>query len=109
MGLPFGKWVFPVTSVPMLKSLGPITDHPPSFEHHHPLLDEEQPARNRSITQRRIELYGQTEGCSGCRLGTYLHTSECRTRFNRLLNEDEPLPPKEVEASQRTTRRVQVS
>lgn len=47
--------------------------------------------RNRVITSRRIRQYGETDMCDGCLLGTYAHSYECRERFNRLLDECEPL------------------
>ena len=76
---PAGKWVFPLTSVSMLKSLGSILDQPPEFE------DERRPAQNSVYRKGRIEQYGESEGCDGCRLGIYSHTTECRARFNRRL------------------------
>ena len=54
--------------------------------------------RNRSITKRRIEVYGQSPACDGCSRGTYSHTPACRDRFNRLINEAEPLDPLIVES-----------
>ena len=53
--------------------------------------------RNRVIASRRIRQYGETDMCDGCLLGTYAHSYECRERFNRLLDELEPLPPSGIE------------
>lgn len=44
------------------------------------------------ITKHRIIKYGQSEHSDGCLHGSYLHTLECRQRFNRLLDGAEPLP-----------------
>ena len=86
---PSGKWVFPLTKVSMLQS--PMPDSPqiqgPAVER--PVAR----IRNRVITKRRITQYGETDLCDGCLLGTYAHSYECRERFNRLLDELEPLPP----------------
>lgn len=97
---PSGKWVFPLTSVPMLKPVTPMPSEPPEFDNPISWSDEvDVSTRNRAITKRRLEQYGQTEYCDGCLLGTYSHTAECRERFNRLLNDSEPLPPrKDVES-----------
>ena len=84
---PSGRWVFPLTHVPMLKSLLP--EIPPSRA----LADDEgvEDVRNRSITKRRVLQYGPTPECDGCLRGTYSHTAACRARFNALLDAAEPL------------------
>ena len=84
---PTGMWIFPLTKVTMLKPHDSIS---PQLEL--PLDDDVEIPRNRSITKRRIEQYGQTDGCDGCLNGHYLHTPTCRKRFNELLNNAEPLP-----------------
>lgn len=84
---PSGKWVFPLTKVPMLQS--PMPDAP---EIQGPAVERPTTrVRNRVITSRRIRQYGETDMCDGCLLGTYAHSYECRERFNRLLDECEPL------------------
>ena len=84
---PSGRWIFPFTHVPMLKSLLP--EIPPSRA----LVDDEgvEDFRNRSITKRRVLQYGPTPECDGCLRGTYSHTAACRARFNALLDAAEPL------------------
>ena len=88
--IPTGRWVFPLTSVPMLKSILPENPQQPA-----PALDDEpdsiEEPRNRSITRRRLAQYGPTDLCDGCLLGTYSHSPECRSRFNKLLDSAEPL------------------
>ena len=88
--LPTGKWLFPLTHVPMLKPITPDLSQPPAPDD----VEDEDPTagpRNRSITKRRIIHYGPTEFCDGCLRGTYSHSLDCRGRFNKLLNESEPL------------------
>eukprot|EP00435_Cladocopium_sp_Y103_P046209 s240_g13.t1 len=84
---PSGRWIFPFTHVPMLKSLLP--EIPPSRA----LADDEgvEDFRHRSITKRRVLQYGPSPECDGCLRGTYSHTAACRARFNALLNAAEPL------------------
>ena len=90
---PSGKWVFPLTKVQMLQS--PMPDSP---QIQGPAVDRPiARIRNRVITNRRILQYGETDMCDGCLLGTYAHSYECRERFNRLLDELEPLPPSGIE------------
>ena len=83
---PTGPWIFPLTKIPMLRTLTPEIPVPPAVSD-----DAVEPARHRSITRRRLLAYGHTEACEGCLNGTYQHTAECRARFNALLNESEPL------------------
>lgn len=86
---PVGKWMFPLTSVPMLQSLRTELPPPPASNSDVDGDDLLVP-RNRSITKRRLNHYGSTDNCDGCLRGTYSHSLECRSRFNRLLNEFEP-------------------
>eukprot|EP00435_Cladocopium_sp_Y103_P071759 s497_g38.t1 len=90
---PSGSWVFPLTRVTMLKPLDPQL---PPRDVSAVVQDDDAHAspqvRNRSITKRRIERFGQTDLCDGCINGTYQHTQACRQRFNRLLDASEPLP-----------------
>ena len=70
---PVGPWIFPLTGIPMLRSLQPEIPLPL------PVSDAAQSAsgdvgRNRSITRRRLQHYGPTPGCASCLNGTYQHT-----------------------------------
>ena len=57
------------------------------------------PQRHESITNKRIEKYGATDGCEAC-LGdkSVQHTSECRKRFDELVAKDKGKEPDESPA-----------
>ena len=67
----------------------PLPD-PPSDPKDQPSKGPGGLKRSRTITAKRIEIHGRTPGCDGCIAGVFVHSKECRERFNVLLA-DEPV------------------
>ena len=122
LAIPNGKWRFPLKASESSQGMAPIQSYvpPPDLEtieegeiefdslFDHPKGSGEggpsnkkdtegtmhtRMRRNRAITTIRIGIFGRTPKCDGCKLGTYGHTKACRERFNRLLDENEPIKP----------------
>lgn len=89
---PSGSWHFPLTRVVMLKQPSRDFDRGHLLRSDPAVPESSDLPRNRSITKRRILLYGQSPECDGCLNGSYSHTQACRQRFNALLDASEPLP-----------------
>ena len=122
LAIPNGKWRFPLRASESSQGMAPIQSYvpPPDLETieegesefdnpiDHPKNGGEESSsnkkgtedtvhtrmrRNRAITTIRIGIFGRTPKCDGCKHGTYGHTKACRERFNRLLDENEPIKP----------------
>ena len=74
-----------------------------------PTAEKPKPRRNRPITPLRIAIYGKTPGCDGCKEGTYSHSGECRSRFNKLLDEVEPPRARGKDAEEEVPKAVETT
>lgn len=119
LAFPLGKWQFPLKSHDTKEERPSIQDIKPPDELDNLVeeedLEEDEPhartggkgkkpsetkpktetipekKRNRAVTTLRIAVHGPTPKCEGCKFGTYAHSSACRERFNKLLDDTEPV------------------